>query len=165
MRVKKQKPFGAMKAAKDRREEFYDPARKDNMYGTETAQDWSCGKNTSKTKFISLGKALKCLTMGWPLAQSSCEKSRVLQMACRWVGSGFFFLQKSVGKMVLGRRLGRLDLWDSVRLRTAFHSLERSREEWSTGGGFDGVLSNPFVSAETLKACALKGLHLFGSRR
>ena len=27
------------------------------------------------------------------------------------------------------------------------------------------VLPNPFVSAETLKACALIGLHLCGSRR
>ena len=38
-----------MKAAMDRKEEFYDPARKDNILGRNYKRDWSCGLSTSKT--------------------------------------------------------------------------------------------------------------------
>ena len=33
MKAQERKPFGKMKAAKDRGEEFYDPERKDNILG------------------------------------------------------------------------------------------------------------------------------------
>ena len=45
---KRQKPLWAMKAAKDREEEYYDPARKDNIW-EGTRHGWSCGKGTFKT--------------------------------------------------------------------------------------------------------------------
>ena len=45
----KAKAHWAMKAAKDRREEFNDPARKDNILGRKQT-NWSCGKSTSKTQ-------------------------------------------------------------------------------------------------------------------
>ena len=38
-----------MKAAKDRREDFYDPERKDNIWG-RIKRDWMCEKSTSKTR-------------------------------------------------------------------------------------------------------------------
>ena len=40
----------AMKAAKDRRDEFYDRAREDNIFWQEIKRDWSYGKSTSKTQ-------------------------------------------------------------------------------------------------------------------
>ena len=46
----KAKDFWAMKAAKDKREEFYDPARKGKTFWEGNRQDWSCGKSTSKTQ-------------------------------------------------------------------------------------------------------------------
>ena len=67
-----------------------------------------------------------------------------------------------------------LDPWDSVRLRTA-------STYWNVPGKYrphdelfffltqkpvvasNEVLPNPYVSAETLKACALIGLHLVGA--
>ena len=54
----KAKALWAVKAAKDRREEFYDPARKDNILGRK--RDWSCGKHL-KDPNVALDKALKCV--------------------------------------------------------------------------------------------------------
>ena len=45
----KAKALWAMKAAKDRSEEYYDPARKDHFW-EEKRHVWSCGKSTSKTQ-------------------------------------------------------------------------------------------------------------------
>ena len=36
MRVRRQKALWVMKAAQDRRDEFYDSARKENIFGKET---------------------------------------------------------------------------------------------------------------------------------
>ena len=47
----KAKALWSMKAAKDREEEFYDPARKEDIL-EEKRHDWSCGKRTSKTQFL-----------------------------------------------------------------------------------------------------------------
>ena len=46
----KAKVLWAMEAAKDRGEEYYDPPRKDNIFGKGNRQDWSCEKSTSKTQ-------------------------------------------------------------------------------------------------------------------
>ena len=50
----------AMKAAKDRREEFYDPARKDNVLGRNKTplELW---EEHLKDPFCALDKALKCV--------------------------------------------------------------------------------------------------------
>ena len=49
----------AMKAAKDRREEFYDPARKDNILGrNKTRLEW--WEEHLKDPIVALDKALEC---------------------------------------------------------------------------------------------------------
>ena len=58
----KTKAIWAMKAAKDTVEEYYDRARKEDIPGKNKRHVWSCGKNTSKTRIASTGKAaLNCL--------------------------------------------------------------------------------------------------------
>ena len=56
----KAKAFWRMKAAKDRREDFYDPERKDNILGRK--KTW---EEHLKNPIVALDKALKCL-------ESSC---------------------------------------------------------------------------------------------
>ena len=54
--AQKARALWAMNAAKDRREEFDDPARKDDILGRKK-RDWSCGKSTSKTQLWPWTKA------------------------------------------------------------------------------------------------------------
>ena len=72
------------------------------------------------------------------------------------------------------RALWRLDPWESVRLRTASTCWSVPRKYGPHGELFffrikkepvasNEVSSNPFVSAETLNACALIGLHLLAA--
>ena len=65
VRVKEQKPFGRLNAAKDRREDFYDPARKDNILGRhQTRQElW---REHLKDRIEALDNALKCLEKNCP---------------------------------------------------------------------------------------------------
>ena len=58
--AQKAKALWAMKAAKDRREEFYDPARKDNIWGRNTTglELW---EEHLKDPIVALDKALKCV--------------------------------------------------------------------------------------------------------
>ena len=66
-----------------------------------------------------------------------------------------------------------LDPWDSVRLRAAFHALECSEDVWAAWRALllpflkqeSMVLSElvelgPWIPVETVKACALIGLHV-----
>ena len=71
---------------------------------------------------------------------------------------------KDAGRAVLGGVWPCMDPWDSVRLRTA-SAFGTFQGIGGPGRSTKAVSSNPFVSAETLKACALIGLHLLGSRR
>ena len=83
---------------------------------------------------------------------------------------------KDVGKTVLGRCVWPyLDPWDSVRLLTASTHWNVTGKYGPHGELFffliqkesvvasNELLPNPFVSAETLKACALIGLHLLAA--
>ena len=58
--AQKAKAQWAMIAAKDRKEEFYDPARKDNILRRNTTrlQLW---EEDLKDPFVALDKALKCV--------------------------------------------------------------------------------------------------------
>ena len=58
--AQKARGLWAMKAAKDRREEFYDPARKDNILGrNKTRQElW---EEHLKDPIVAVDKALKCV--------------------------------------------------------------------------------------------------------
>ena len=49
-----------MKAAKDRREEFYDPARKDNNLGRNTTR-LELWEEHLEDSIVALDKALKCV--------------------------------------------------------------------------------------------------------
>ena len=49
----KARALWAMKAAKDRREEFCDPACGERTLWEEIKRDWSCGKSTSMTQLWS----------------------------------------------------------------------------------------------------------------
>ena len=80
---------------------------------------------------------------------------------------------KDVGRAVLGV-WPCLDPWDSVRLRTACTFLHAPGKCGPHGELFfflikkepvasNEVSSNPFVSAETLKACALIGVHFWAA--
>ena len=49
-----------MKAAKDRREEFFDPVRKDNILGRDKTQ-LELWEEHLKDPIVALDKALKCV--------------------------------------------------------------------------------------------------------
>ena len=50
----------SLKAAKDRKEEFYDRARKDNILGRNTTR-MELWEEDLKDPFVALDKALKCV--------------------------------------------------------------------------------------------------------
>ena len=59
-----------MKAAKDRREEFYDPARKDNILGRNGTR-LELWKSTSKTQMSKASGARKiCIKVGSDLVEA-----------------------------------------------------------------------------------------------
>ena len=166
----KAKALWASKAAKDRGEEFCDPARKDNLLGRKRTR-LELWEVHLKDPIIASYKALKCVENPYQslfLAQSSCEKARVLQ----WPTVPEMWKKPLCEGVWL-----YLDPWDSVRLRTA-------STHWNVPGkcGPHGelffflikkeqvvasheALPNPCVSAETLKACALIGLNLFWQQK
>ena len=63
MRVEEQRPFGAMKAVKDRREEFHDPARIDNILGRKQIRLELCEKHLGQSSEVPR-KSLSGLTSG-----------------------------------------------------------------------------------------------------
>ena len=56
----KKKTLWTMQAAKDRREEFYDPARKDNILGRNKTR-LELWEEHLKDPLVALDKALKCV--------------------------------------------------------------------------------------------------------
>ena len=109
----KAKALWAMKAAKDREEEFYDPARKDNILGRKQTKLELC-KEHLEDPIMALDKALKCLENpchGCPLAQSSCVKSPELHWPA--VGWSQAFCQRC-GKKRSGRPLIGDKEWDNI---------------------------------------------------
>ena len=79
---------------------------------------------------------------------------------------GTKMLQKMWEEPFWGRRLALLGPVGQCVFAHSVHLLERSREygphvhpyQEGAGGGFKRLVAKPFVSAETLKACALIGL-------
>ena len=144
--------------------------KKDILGGTKTRLElW---EEHLKRPNHSLGKSMKVLGepyLGWPLAPSFRWQIVWIALACSCVGT------KNLQKMWDGPFWEGvwpcLDPWDSVRLRTprkcgpAWRALFLSLSRREPVVALHDVSSNSFVSAETLKACALIGLHLFGSIR
>ena len=116
----KAKAFWAMKAAKDREEEYCDPARKDHILGRRKTRLERVGRAPQRPNHC-LGhsseaprKSLSGLTSGSRFLREVTQAVNGLRL------DGLRRFAKDVGKTVLGRRLAlRLDPWDSVRLRTA----------------------------------------------
>ena len=76
MKTKKRKPLWKMKAAKDRREDFCDPQRKDNFLGRNQTR-LELWEEHLKDPIVALDKALKCvenscLVFGGPRAVWPC---------------------------------------------------------------------------------------------
>ena len=172
MSVKKAKALWALKAAKDRSEELYDPARKDNILGrTKT-------RLTSKTQTLPWKKAFKVLGAS-PLGtglwfEASCGKSCGLRWPAVVYVPRFY---KRCGKGPFWEGVWPyLHPWDSVHLRTAsvywnvpgkygpLGELLFLPYQEGAGGGFERrAVESLCVSAETRKACALIGLHLLAA--
>ena len=172
----KAKFLWATKAAKDREEEYFDLAPKKNIMGrTKTRLDLL--EEHLKDPIIFLEKALKCLEN--PVTAGQCfdaSRGKVvwIAMACSCVGTKI--LQKMWDGPFLEGVWPCLDSWDSVRLRTASTYWNIPGKYGPHGELFfflvkkepvasNDVLSNFFVSAETLKACAHIGPIPCGSRR
>ena len=145
-----------MKAAKDREEEFYDPARKDNIFGKATDITGAVGRAPQRPR-----SALKIHIRVVLWLKVFSEKSRELQ----W--PGFRHFAKDVGETVLGRRLVLLGPVGRGALACIIQLLELPGEVWAAwrafllslqegaSGSHEGKYrSNPFVSAKTLKAFA-----------
>ena len=80
-----------MKAAKDRQEEFYDPAHKDNILGRNTTRLELWEKHL-KDLIVALDKALKCVEEisieGFgPSAGERCVLQRLMMASETWVRS------------------------------------------------------------------------------
>ena len=58
--AQKARALWALKAAKDRKEEFYDPARKDNIAGRNTTR-LELWEEHLKDPIVALDKSLKCV--------------------------------------------------------------------------------------------------------
>ena len=98
MRVKKQEALWAMKAAKDREEEYYDPARKDENSGRAPQRPNHSFGQSSEVPRESL--------LGLYSGSKRCVKGRVNCNGLQLCGHRNF--AKDVGKAVLGRRLALL---------------------------------------------------------
>ena len=159
-----------MKAARDRREDVYDPERKDSILGRNTTrlEQWEehlkrpdCGTGQS---FEVRGEKVTRVTIG---SRPFVE----LVFNGQWP-RGLRHGSRDVEKALVGKGLAYLDPWDSVRLRTA-------STHWNVPGKYGPqgelfiffstkevvVLSElvqfgPFISAETVEACAVIGLHM-----
>ena len=165
VRVKKAKAFRVMKAAKDTGEDHHDPARKENILGRKETR-LELWEEHVKDPIIALDKALKCLENpltllsrspgGWPLARSFSWEVAWIAMACSCLGTEI--LPKMWGGrfgkafcLAWTRGTGKYEPHGEL-----FFFLVKKEPVVAS----DDVSSNPFVSPETLKACALVGLHL-----
>ena len=157
--VKNAKALWPMKVVWDRSEDYDDPARKEDILGrTRTRLDlW---EPHLKDPIVALATALDCLeNLTGSVAASLCRRNGLQHSWCK-------DFAKDCGKALL-------DTWDVVRLRIQL--LERPEEVWdSVSFSFffirkeplvltQAVPFEPLVSAETLKACALTGLHLLAA--
>ena len=80
----------AMKTAKNREEEFYDPAHKFYIVGRKQTRLELCEEHL-KDQIIALDKALKCLQKflsGLTSRSTFLRKVTQTAMACGWMGSG-----------------------------------------------------------------------------
>ena len=82
---RKAKALWAMKAAKDRRDEFYDSARKEHIWGRKQTR-LELWEEHLKDTIIALDKALKCVEnqcQGRLLARGFCEIAVLATLRCQ----------------------------------------------------------------------------------
>ena len=158
----KGKALLAMKAAEDRGEEYYDPARKEDIL-ERTKTRLELWEEHLKDPMIALEKAsLLGLASGSKLPVAS----RVGCNGCSCAGGA-----------LLGRRLALPGPVGQCALARSVHLLDCSWVVWAAWRGHffflvkkelvvasNDVSSNPFVSAETLNVCTDWSTP-FGSRR
>ena len=120
--------FWKMKAAKDRREDFYDPERKDNVKGRNKTR-LELWEEHLKDPIEALDEALKC-------DETSCWLNFGPRLLVEVVFNGLWTRglrhgSRDVEKAAVGKGLA---LFGSVVQRAFAHSiqaLERSREVWA----------------------------------
>ena len=97
--------LGAMKAAWDRKEEYYDPARREDILGSTKKPAWNCGKNISKTQLYLWQKRWNAWTIsfgvGFWFVVCCCQSWWLQWPAVLWARR----YCKRCGKALLGRRL------------------------------------------------------------
>ena len=76
--AQKARALWVVTAAKDRREEFYDPVRKVNFFLEEIKRDWSCGKNTSKTQLLPWTKPYSAWKISIKVGSKLCGSKAAL---------------------------------------------------------------------------------------
>ena len=165
MRVKKKaKAFLAMKAAWDRSGKYCDPARTEDILGR--------AKNSLDLR-EEHGKTSECLNNPFQCWRSLLLPVVVVAMTCSVVGAkifqkmwegpcweGVLALPGSMGRCAFAHIIQLLECPGEVRATQRAFLSRRNR--WLSQ---KAAPLKPVVLAETLKACALVGLHLFGSRR
>ena len=160
----------AMKAAKDRDEEYYDPARREDILVKNKDTSGVEGRTPQRPN-CGLGNGAKLL--GESLLRLAIGSKRLVESRVGCSGLRLCVCQdfaNDVGKALLGRRLA---------LPGPMGQCARTASTcWNVPGKYgllfffikkeQVAISNevpfgPFVSAETLKACALIGLHLLAA--
>ena len=81
--AQKAKALWALKAAKDRREEFYDPAREEDISRRNFTRLELCEEHL-KDPIAALDKALKCVEKSVPKFARGCVKARQQRPAIGW---------------------------------------------------------------------------------
>ena len=122
----------AMKAAWDKGEEHYDPARKEDILGRTRKLAWICGKNISKTRLWPWQKrwnAWKIPTRVATWFHSVSLPAFVAAMTFSIVGAKI--LQK-MGRVVLGRRLALPGSMGRGAFTHIIQLLECSKGIWTT---------------------------------
>ena len=168
----KAKALWAMKAAKEREKEYYDSARKDNMLGRRKTR-LELWEEHLQDPIAALEKALTCLENPSESGHwFEAPRGKLREWQWPAVVRVLEFCKRCGKKPFCEGVWPQLDPWDSVRLRTASTCWNVPRKCGPHGelfffllrkepvGASDDEASNPFVSAETLKACGLIGLHL-----
>ena len=162
-----------MKAAKDRREEYYDPAKITFWEGKR--HDWSWEEHI-KDPVIALDKALKCLENPYCGLTSGSKRLVESRVNCHGLQlCGHQDVAQDVRKAVLGKASGLAWTRGTVcacgqrpvgtlqgsmgRMASSFSSLSR-RSRWLR----TRCRPIPMSLRETLKACALIGRHLSAAR-
>ena len=171
----KAKAIWAMKAAKDRGEVCYDPARKEDILGRKKDTSWSFGKSTLKDPIMALDKALKCLEtpdLGLALGSKRLVESRLdcNGPAVMWVSKFCKMWEGPSGKASdLAWTLGPVCACAQASTYWTFPGKYGPHGELfffliKEPVASNDVPSNAFGSAETLKACALIGSRPSGRR-